>query len=89
MSDLATVALIGVGVLVLVPMLTRPMPQSSMPAAAPVQPYPTGGVPYPPAQSEYQGYGALATGIGQGLGSLFSGIGSLVNATNGQSSSGY
>ena len=89
MSDLATVALIGVGVLVLVPMLQRPMPVTSMPATNPVQPYPTGGVPYPPAQSEYQGYGALATGIGQGLGSLFTGISSLVNATNATSSSGY
>lgn len=91
MSDTAKVVL-GLGALWLfLPMLRQPMPATSMPAQQPVQPYPTGGVPYPPAQSQYQGGPAYENPAawGQGLGSLFSGIGNLVNASNGASSSGY
>jgi len=63
---------VAVGVLLIVKSLQRPMP-----AYQPPPPKPVVGAVAPD-----NGYGALAAGIGQGLGSLFSGVGAIVAASN-------
>lgn len=79
-KDIALLAVVGVVAVVL---LRRQQAIAPAYPTPPAQLYPVSQLAQGGTQtSEYAGYGQLAAGIGQGLGSLFTGIGGLVQSAN-------